>query len=363
MPADFSPVRHFELAAATTLGVGGPASFFARCPDREGIGRALAWAGGEGLPVFVLGGGSNLLVADAGFAGLVVAPNAGNLALDLTGPRPRLRAEAGCDWDAVVAAAVEAGCAGLEALSGIPGTAGAAPIQNIGAYGQEIAASLRTVEVWDRHEGRARLLEAGECGLAYRDSHFKGPWRDRFVVLAIELELESSETAPVLYAELRRRLDAGEGERRPLTAIRAAVLALRAEKAMLYRPEEPDGRSAGSFFVNPVVSKDDADGVELEARRRGGQRAMPRYDAPHGVKLSAAWLIEEAGFRRGWGEGKAGLSTRHTLAIVNRGGARAEDILAVARAVRRGVAAAFGVELQPEPFFLGFDRTSAELLR
>lgn len=353
----------YSLAAATTFGVGGAAKFFVACPDTTSLQQALAWANSRGEPVFVLGGGSNLLVADSGYPGLVVQPRFRGFDLTRQGSSAQLRVEAGANWDDVVARAVAEGYAGIEALAGIPGSAGAAPIQNIGAYGQEIASSLRGLELWDRQGAKRVWVAASACEFAYRQSAFKRAWRDRYVVLAIELELPRADAATVHYPELHRRLRLETGQMASLPAIREAVLGLRADKAMLFDPSTSDGRSAGSFFLNPIVSAAEADRIAELARRRGCQREMPRFAATAGVKLSAAWLIEEAGFTRGWGEGPAGLSSRHTLAIVNRGGAHASDIVAVAQRVWRGVQETFGVELEAEPIFLGFEQPAGLLLR
>lgn len=350
--------RQVELAGLTTFGVGGPASFFVRCEGGESLRRALSWARRESLPVFVLGGGSNLVVAERGFPGLVIQPAAGGIEVSQVGDFILLEAAAGAGWDAVVQAAVDAGGAGLEALSGIPGNAGAAPIQNIGAYGQEVAERLEAVELLDRESLEPSTLPAAECGFGYRTSRFKTSWAGRFVVTRLFFRLPRQPEAPARYAELRRHLGLAEDEKAPLETLRRAVLELRRGKSMLFDPSDPDGRSAGSFFLNPVVAAEEAATVARRYAERGGRREMPRWPgaAPtkSTVKLSAAWLIEEAGFARGYGEGRAGLSTRHTLAIVNRGGAVAADILEVARKIREGVYQAFGVKLEPEPILVGF---------
>lgn len=343
-----------QLAGLTTFGVGGPASFFVRCEGGESLRRALSWARRESLPVFVLGGGSNLVVAERGFPGLVIQPAASGIEVSQVGDFILLEAAAGAGWDAVVQAAVDAGGAGLEALSGIPGNAGAAPIQNIGAYGQEVAERLENVELLDRESLETLMLPAADCGFGYRTSRFKTSWAGRFVVTRLFFRLPRQPEAPARYAELRRHLGLAEDEKAPLQTLRRAVLELRRGKSMLFDPSDPDGRSAGSFFLNPVISAVEAEAVERRYRERGGKREMPRWPGAAGVKLSAAWLIEEAGFARGYGEGRAGLSTRHTLAIVNRGGAAAADILDIARKIREGVYQAFGVKLEPEPIQVGF---------
>jgi UDP-N-acetylmuramate dehydrogenase len=360
---DLPIVENVELAAATTLGVGGAASFFVRCRNAGEAFGALGWARTRALPVFVLGGGSNVLVADEGFPGLVVQLADDGLRLRVLDEGVgEIEAGAAARWDDVVQLAVDSGHAGLEALSGIPGSSGAAPIQNIGAYGQEVGQTLAAVQVLERSSGELAWLPAADCGFGYRASHFKSSWRERYLVLAIRLHLRRQATTTASYPELRKRLGVAEGEAAALAEIRAAVLALRGEKAMLYAPGTPNGRSAGSFFLNPVVDVAIADRVAAAARKRGASRELPRFPSSAGVKLSAAWLIEEAGFHRGWGEGRASLSERHTLAIVNRGGATAADVLAVAGAVWRGVRAAFGIELEPEPVFLGFAQNPSRLL-
>ena len=372
--------HHVPLAQLCTLEVGGPARRMVRCADEQQAVAALAQARRRGWPTFVLGGGSNVLASDDGFDGLVLQFGDTSIKIEAASPdhqqldqqppdqrQPRelMTVGAGAVWDHVVTAAVEAGLGGIECLAGIPGLAGAAPIQNIGAYGQEIAETLRRVWVIDRRDGSRRVLDAEECGFAYRWSHFKGPWRDRFLVTRLELLLPRTDLGTVRYGELKRRFEADGDTETPTPAeVRRAVLELRRAKSMLLEGNSSDvnRRSAGSFFLNPVVSSEVADRVEEKARLRGVARDLPRFPAPGGVKLPAAWLIEEAGFHRGFGDGAAGLSNRHTLALINRGGAQAEDLVELARQLRRGVYEAFGVELEPEPVFLGFDRTVRELL-
>ena len=357
---DLSIEENVRLAGWTTFGVGGPASFFVRCPDTPSLIGALAWARKRHLPCFVLGGGSNLLVADQGFAGLVIQPLDAELTVQRSDQEVMISAAAGAAWDTVVEAAVAADGAGLEALSGIPGSAGAAPIQNIGAYGQELADCLTHLEVLDREASTLEQLPAAACGFAYRHSRFKADWANRYLITRIHLRLRRRGSAPARYAELRQHLGLAQDEPASLALLRQAVLELRRGKSMLFDPDDPNGRSAGSFFVNPVVPEAQAAALEANYRASGGRRELPRFAAPAGVKLSAAWLIEEAGFLRGYGKGRAGLSTRHTLAIVNRGGSSAADILHLAREIRAGVHQRFGIFLQSEPILLGFG--PAELL-
>ncbi len=346
--------ENVELARHTTFGVGGPARYWLRCADDESLRRALRWARERRLPVFVLGGGSNLLVSERGFPGLVLCPGGREIEAREERGEVLVSAAAGVPWDDLVRAAIAAGGAGIEALSGIPGNAGAAPIQNIGAYGQEVAERLERVEVLDRETLKTRSLSVAECGFAYRDSHFKTRWAGRYVVTRVHFRLPQQERAAAAYAELRRHLGLESGQLAELAALRQAVLELRRSKSMLAEATDENGRSAGSFFLNPVVAPELADEVARRYAGHGGGRELPRWPAPGGIKLSAAWLIEEAGFPRGYGAGKAGLSSRHSLAIVNRGGATASDIVALAREIRAGVAAAFGIVLHPEPILLGF---------
>ena len=358
------------LAGYTTLRLGGPARRFAAAADDVEL-VAQVWAADErGDPLLVLGGGSNLVVADAGFPGTVV-----HVATRGVRPRPDgdsvlLTVAAGEDWDTVVAGTVADGLAGLECLSGIPGLAGATPIQNVGAYGQEVAQTLVAVRGYDRARGEVVDLTAAECGVGYRTSAFKrslhswasGPAvTGRFVVLGVTFRLErSAESAPVRYAELARALGIGEGGRAPLGEVRSAVLALRRRKGMVLDAADPDTRSAGSFFTNPVL--DPAAFAALEravAATCGPGTRVPTFPTgPGQVKVPAAWLIERAGFAKGYAPGPdtgARISAKHTLALVNPGGATTASLLALAREVAGGVRKAFGVDLAAEPVLVGVD--------
>jgi UDP-N-acetylmuramate dehydrogenase len=310
----------------------------------------------------VLGGGSNVVVSDQGIDALVVTPGAAGYAFTSDGPGAVVRADAGVNWDALVAASVERGLSGLEALSGIPGQVGGAPVQNIGAYGRELSEVLLEVTVWDRRQRLLRTLSHDECAFGYRTSRFKRHDAGRFVILDVALRL--SRKRPELgYADLTQRLETlHEDTEVAVRQIRDAVLAIRRQKGMVLQdPRDPNHRSVGSFFTNPVVSEQVADDVQ---RRAGATaRPMPRFPAAGGgVKLSAAWLIENAGFEKGWGDGAVGLSTQHALAIVNRRGATAVDVIRLARRVRGAVKRLFGVVLEPEPTFLGFDVPIDQLL-
>ena len=331
------------LAAHTTLRVGGPAAEFVEATDEKSLVAAVADADRRGMPVLVLAGGSNVLVSDDGFDGRVVAVRTSGVTADVDDCGGAVvRVAAGEAWDPFVARAVASRWVGVEALSGIPGSVGATPIQNVGAYGQEVAQTLASVRCWDRLAGEVHTFAAAECGFGYRTSRFKEE-PDRHVVLAVTFQLRLGDLgAPVAYAELARRLGVDTGGRVPMADVREAVLALRRGKGMVLDPADHDTWSAGSFFTNPVL---DPAAVPAEA---------PAWPQPDGrVKTSAAWLIEHAGFARGYGEGPAGLSTKHTLALTNRGTATAADLLAVAREVRDGVRARFGVTLVNEPVLVG----------
>jgi UDP-N-acetylmuramate dehydrogenase len=343
---------HVPLAPLTTLGVGGPARFLAEAETEDDVAEALSFARTRGLPVLVLGGGSNLLVADRGFDGLALRPRLRGVRVD----HGEVEAGAGEAWDDVVARAVASGWAGVECLSGIPGEVGATPIQNVGAYGQEVADTIVSVRALDRGSLAAVTLDAARCGFGYRDSVFKRADAGRFVIVSVRFALRPGGAPALRYAELAGKL---AGRAAPsLAEVRAAVLDLRRAKSMVLDPADENGRSAGSFFMNPVVEAGAIEAVRARVEAAGvlapGER-MPEHPAPGGrVKLPAAWLIERAGFRKGTREGAVGISTRHALAIVNRGGATAAAIVGFARRVRDGVRGRFGVELQAEPVLVGF---------
>lgn len=357
--------QQVPFSELTTLGVGGPARLLADVDGTDSLVSAIGDARREGLDLFVLGGGSNLLVADAGYDGLVVRQRARRVEAEVVEGAVRVRAEAGSSWDGLVAWTVEQGYAGLECLSGIPGDVGAAPVQNIGAYGQEVGQTIEAVHAVDRTTMAECRFEEAECGFGYRTSRFKEAWLDRYVVTAVDFRLLPGGPPVLAYPELRTRLAGCDDSPPSLAEVREAVLAIRAAKSMLLDPADPNGRSAGSFFVNPVVSEPTFQRL-LQTLRGSGvdPQSLPRFRQPSGrVKLSAAWLMDHCGFGKGYGSGAAGLSTRHCLAIVNRGDASAADVVALAGEVRRGVHARSGVLLWPEPRFLGFERPVEELLR
>ncbi|MGV9410275.1 UDP-N-acetylmuramate dehydrogenase [Nocardia sp. NPDC003693] len=338
------------LAELTTLRVGGPA-VLADCASTESLVATVRALDAAGIPVLLIAGGSNLLIADSGFAGVAVR-------IATTGVRigaDSVIAEAGANWDAVVAATVEAGFGGLECLSGIPGSAGATPVQNVGAYGVEVASLLRRVRLLDRASGEIRWVEPGELGFGYRTSVLKHS--DAAVVLEVEFALRADgSSAPLGYRELAAALGATEGESRPAELVRAEVLRLRAGKGMVLDPADHDTWSAGSFFTNPVIPDSRVEEVRAAiATHVGADVAVPTWAVADGVKFSAGWLIERAGFAKGFpgADAPARLSTKHTLALTNRGAATAADIAALAREVREGVAERFRVHLEPEPVTVG----------
>jgi UDP-N-acetylmuramate dehydrogenase len=342
------------LAPLTTFELGGPARFFCQVATSEDAVWALRWAGEQDLPAFVLGGGSNVVVGDAGFPGLVLQLAARGTEFRSQGDHVLLEAQAAEPWDDLVAAAVARDLAGIECLSGIPGTTGATPIQNVGAYGQEVADTLRSLRVLDRRTLEVRDLPAAECGFAYRASIFR---RDpgRAVVLSASFALRPGAQPVVAYRELANALLATAQP--SLAEVREAVLDLRRKKSMLYDPGDPNRRSAGSFFTNPIVGADQA--AALVARALGehlvqAPEEVPQYPLPDGrVKLAAGWLVERAGVKRGLRMGPVGVSSQHALALVHHGGGSTADLIRLAVHVRDSVALRFGITLQPEPVFLG----------
>jgi UDP-N-acetylmuramate dehydrogenase len=338
------------LAPHTTLRLGGPAGELIEAWSAEEIVSAVQKADDTAPgpdPALILAGGSNVVVADEGFPGPVVLLRSGGYAMRRDGERVIVRVEAGQDWDELVAATLADGLAGLECLSGIPGSAGATPIQNVGAYGQEVAETIVAVRVYDRRGGETVTFLPDECDFGYRTSVFKH--NHRFVVLWVEFSLTVSPwSMPIRYAELARDLGVAPGERAPLSRVREAVLDLRAGKGMVLDPDDPDTFSAGSFFTNPVLSGP----AFAELRERAGAEEPAAWPAADGsVKVSAAWLIQHAGFGRGYahpGSG-VGISTKHTLALTNRGAGTTSALLDLARDIRDGVADRFGVRLHPEP--------------
>jgi UDP-N-acetylmuramate dehydrogenase len=338
-----APLAGERLSDHTTIRLGGPAGSFVRAATEADLVEVIADADAAGTPVLVLGGGSNLIVADAGFSGMVVQVDHRGVVFQKGDASATLQVCAGEPWDDVVLASLAEGLGGLESLSGIPGRTGATPIQNVGAYGAEISDVVIGVRVLDRADHTVRQLAPPQCAFGYRASALKG--QQRFVVLSIELALRhTAVSAPIRYSQLADALGVEPGSSAPTADVRSAVLELRASKGMLIDEgaRDPDSVSAGSFFTNPVL--------EIGALPAGA----PSWPAADGqVKTSAAWLIEQAGFGRGYGHGAVGLSSKHTLALVNRGRASTVELLELAREIRAGVHAAFGVVLEAEPVFVG----------
>lgn len=343
-----------RLADYTTVRLGGPARGFVRAGTDDELVEAVRTADAHGEPVLILGGGSNLVVADDGFDGTVIQVATQGVSRG-DGPGV-LTVAAGDDWDGFVARTVAEGLVGLECLSGIPGLAGATPIQNVGAYGQEVSETITRVRVYDRQAGDVLEVPGEQCGFGYRTSRFRGT--DRFVVLSVTFGLAvQAWSAPVRYAELAGALGVSPGDQADSTEARSAVIELRQRKGMVIDPADPDTRSVGSFFVNPVLDGAALAAVEAAARARcGADTRVPRFAATEEglVKVPAAWLIERAGFGKGYNPGDgARISTKHTLALVNSGSASTAALMALAREIRDGVRAAFGVSLAPEPVLVG----------
>jgi UDP-N-acetylmuramate dehydrogenase len=341
------PVEGRELLARhTTLRVGGPARRMIIAETETELADAVRDLDAAKEPILVLGGGSNVLIGDAGFDGTVIKVATRGIAEDTAACSGAvIRVAAGEQWDPLVQLSIERDWSGLEAMSGIPGLAGATPIQNVGAYGAEVSELISAVRTLDRSTGHIKTLFPVECGFGYRTSRFKSD-PERFLVLSVTFQLRlGSMSQPIRYPELARALEVEVGQRAPAADVRQAVLALRSAKGMVLAEDDHDTWSVGSFFTNPLLSA--AEALELPA-------AAPRFSQPDGmIKTSAAWLIEQAGFAKDYGHGAARLSSKHTLALTNRGGATAADLLSLAREIRGGVQARFGIELVPEPVLVG----------
>ncbi|MFP7364768.1 UDP-N-acetylmuramate dehydrogenase [Corynebacterium callunae] len=339
------------FADLTTLHLGGKPRLAVRCRSTAAVVAVVKLLDDASLPLLIVGGGSNLVVADGDLDLVAVILEADEVSINFA--ESTITAEAGAQWDDVVSFAVDAGLGGIECLSGIPGSAGATPVQNVGAYGTEVSDVLTQVQLYDRHSGEVSWVPASELELSYRYSNLK--FTNRAVVLAITMQLHSDGlSAPLRYGELARRLAVSESERqarRPVRLVRDMVLELRRGKGMVVDAGDHDTWSAGSFFTNPIVEPAVAQAIFDKV----GEPTMPRYPAGDKEKLSAAWLIERAGFAKGHpGAGaKASLSTKHTLALTNRGEASSADLVQLAREIRGGVQDAFGVTLVPEPVWIG----------
>lgn len=357
--------RDVPLAPLTSLRLGGPARWLLPCREARDLRRGLRWARRREIPVAVLGDGSNVVVPDDGFPGLVLLLRDGTFRFPAPpgdGAPVRVRADAGVSWDALVRESVERGLSGIECLSGIPGTTGAAPMQNVGAYGQELADTLVEVRCLDRETLETRTFTAPECGFSYRNSRFKSDERGRWIILEVELALRPGIRPELRYDQLREAMAtalgaAGEEAYEELPAatavarVRETVLALRRRKSMVLDPDDPNSRSAGSFFLNPVLSDPSLERLR-EACHDRGLEEPPTYPAADGTKVPAAWLVEAAGFPRGLRRGGVGISENHALALVHYGGGTTRALLALAAEIRKTVRERFGVQLEREPTLL-----------
>ena len=339
------------LAPLTTMGVGGPARFFVEASTAEEVREAIGYAKSRNLPLFILGGGSNLIVSDAGWPGLV-------LKVSLLGINHRhghgtayFDVGAGEDWDSFVAATVQHHCAGIECLSGIPGSVGGTPVQNVGAYGQEVAETIDSVVALHVESGEEEEFEKSDCGFGYRSSIFNTSARGRYVILRVTYALVHDGHPRVTYADLKKHFAGGAEP--TLAEVREAVRRIRASKGMLLTPGDPDARSAGSFFKNPVLTENEFESLKRKASERGLE--IPNYPALAARrKVSAAWLVEQSGFSKGFGNGHVGISRKHALAIVNRGGATAAEVVELKNEIQARVQQQWEIQLEPEPVLLGF---------
>jgi UDP-N-acetylmuramate dehydrogenase len=345
---------NIPLAPFTTFRLGGPARFFVGAKAVGEVQEAVAFSRSNNLPLFILGGGSNLVVADRGWPGLVLKvaiPGIERRSGNLDG-RALFDVGAGESWDRFVSHAVMAQCAGVECLSGIPGSVGGTPVQNVGAYGQEVSETIESVEVLDLKDGQVRELCREACGFTYRSSIFNTTERGRFIILRVGYALTPGGEPRISYADLQRHLE-GRETLPNLAETREAVRHIRALKGMLIVDGDPDCQSAGSFFKNPIISQKQHEDLQKRAAAKG--LTLPSYPAlEKSKKVSAAWLVEHSGFARGYGDGHVGISSKHALAIVNRGGATADEVLALKEQIQQRVEEIWGVQLEQEPVMVGF---------
>jgi UDP-N-acetylmuramate dehydrogenase len=345
-------LANIQLAPLTTFGIGGPARWFVDAASEMEIVEAVDYARERGLALLVLGGGSNLLVSDAGFDGLVLHVGLRGIDVEEGSVQTIYRTAAGESWEDCVERTIHDGCAGLECLAGIPGTVGGTPVQNVGAYGQEVSSVIARVRALDLTQQEFVEFSGVECGFAYRRSRFNSTDRGRFIVTRVDYRLTQGGAPALRYPDLQRAIQESvqEGAQPSLAEVAAAVRRVRRSKGMLLVEGDPDCRSAGSFFKNPVVTED-----QVEQIARAGAKQPPRFPAGRGqVKIPAAWLIEQAGFPKSYALGAAAISSRHTLALINRSGARADEILTLADKINAAVEGRFGIRLEMEPVLVGF---------
>lgn len=363
-PTDIEILQEVPLAPLTTLKVGGPARYFVRAESENQIPPAFNFASENKLDVFILGGGSNIVISDNGFDGLVVQVALKGILLEpsaesdwLTPPNAaedgshdiiHITARCGEDWDEFVRYCVEQGLAGVECLSGIPGFVGGTPVQNVGAYGQEVSETIVSVRCFDRKNNRIVQLSNSECGFSYRKSIFNNDESGRYVVLSVTYALKKNGQPKIVYTDLREYF----GDIRPnLKETRDAVLRIRGAKSMVIDPRDPNSQSVGSFFKNPIVLRD----VFAQLAAKADAETVPHFPMDDSkVKVPAAWLIEQSGFKKGFRMGNVGISTNHSLAIVNLGSATAKEVIELKELIQKGVKARFGIDLHPEPIFVGF---------
>lgn len=344
--------QNVPLAPFTTFKVGGPAQYFLEAKTIAEVGEAVEFARARELPLFVLGGGSNLVVSDAGWPGVVIKVGIPGIEEISQNGQSRFEVGAGEEWDRFVARAVARNCAGVECLSGIPGSVGGTPVQNVGAYGQEVADTIESVLTLDLKDGQMHDLCGEACQFNYRTSIFNTTERGRYIILRVTYALTPGGEPLVHYADLQKHF-AGWGKTPTLADVREAVRRIRASKAMLITPGDEDCRSAGSFFKNPVLSREQYQELTKQAASKGLQvPSHPALEAQR--KVSAAWLVEHSGFSKGYSSGRVGISRKHALAIVNRGEATAADILALKEHIQQRVEDIWGIRLEPEPVFVGF---------
>jgi len=344
--------ENVPLAPLTTLGVGGPARYFAEVSGEDAVREAVAFVRQESLPLFVLGGGSNLLVSDAGWPGLVLKISVEGVRRSEDGKGTLFEVGAGVEWDAFVSLAVFDHCAGIECLSGIPGSVGGTPVQNVGAYGQDVSETIESLQAFDLHEERIVVIPKEACGFRYRASIFNTTDKGRYIILRVTFRLASGAVPALRYADLQKRF-AASVQAPSLAQVREAVLQIRRSKGMVIAPGEDDCRSAGSFFKNPVLSEVQFSELVVRAREKG--LTVPSYPALDAQrKVSAAWLVERAGFHKGFTLGAAGISKKHALALINTGGARAAEIMRLKDEIQHAVLEAWGIALEAEPVMVGF---------
>jgi UDP-N-acetylmuramate dehydrogenase len=343
--------ENVPLAPMTTLKVGGPARYFAEARTVAEVRAAVDQARSHQWPLFVLGGGSNLVISDSGWPGLVLKIAVGGIDFHVENNEGIFEVGAGEEWDTLVRTAVERDCAGIECMSGIPGSVGGTPVQNVGAYGQEVAETITSVQALDLRDGQIRELCNEACSFEYRTSIFNTSQKGRYIIVRVTYALRPGGEPRIEYADLKKYFTS---KRPTLAQTREAVRQIRASKSMLITPGDEDACSAGSFFKNPVLSESEYLAVAERASARNLQ--IPSYPALEArKKISAGWLVEQSGFHKGYTHGPVGISNKHALAIVNRGGAKAADVIALKDEIQKRVRETFGVQLHPEPVFVGFE--------